>query len=111
MEISADTLISYALRYAHKLEKLSKEEKNPRRKKELLQMAEISRRVPTNKPRTFWEALQCYWYVHIGVVYETNPWDAFTPGRLDKHLYPFYKKDLKEGILSKRSLFISSTIP
>jgi len=67
----------------------------------LPQMAEICKRVPAHAPRTFWEALQHYWFVHVGVTYETNPWDSFNPGRIDQHLYPFYKKDLEEGRLTR----------
>ena len=101
MEIVADALIIYADRYRKKLEKMAKLEKKPKRKKELMQMVEISRWVPANAPRTFWEALQHYWYIHVGIVYETNPWDSFCPGRLDKHLYPFYEKDIKKNILTR----------
>lgn len=42
-----------------------------------------------------------YWFVHIGVITELNTWDAFNPGRLDQHLYPFYKKDIEEGRITK----------
>jgi formate C-acetyltransferase len=64
-------------------------------------MAEICRRVPALAPRDFWEALQHYWFVHVGVTYETNPWDSFTPGRLDQHLYRFYRKDVDEGKVTR----------
>ena len=40
-----------------------------------------------------------YWFVHLAVTSELNPWDAYSPGRLDQHLYPFYQKDMTEGIL------------
>ena len=33
-----------------------------------------------------------YWFTHLGVTTELNPWDAFTPGRLDQHPIPFYEK-------------------
>jgi formate C-acetyltransferase len=66
-------------------------------------MADICKRVPARAPRTFWEALQYYWFVHVGVITELNPWDSFNPGRLDQHLYPFYKKDLAAGTLTKES--------
>lgn len=101
MEIVADALIAYANRYAAKLELLCEKEKDPKRKQELQQMVDISRWVPAHRPRTFWEALQQYWYVHVGVVTEVNPWDAFSPGRLDQHLYPFYKKEIREKTLTR----------
>ncbi len=42
-----------------------------------------------------------YWFVHLCVISELNPWDAFNPGRLDQHLYPFYKKQIEEGTLDR----------
>ncbi len=42
-----------------------------------------------------------YWFVHTGVITELNTWDSFNPGRLDQHLYPFYKKGLGDGTLTK----------
>lgn len=100
MDITADSILIYASRYSEELENLAKNEKNRKRKAELLQMAEICKRVPSHAPRTFWESLQHYWFIHVGVTYETNPWDCFTPGRLDQHLYPLYEKDLSEGNLT-----------
>ena len=101
MDIVADAILIYARRYAELLQKMAREEKDYERKKELEQMAEICRWVPARSPRTFWEALQHYWFIHVGITYETNPWDSFTPGRLDIWLYPFYKKDIEEGRLTK----------
>ena len=51
-------------------------------------IAEVCRRVPAHAPRDFWEALQYYWFVHLGVTTELNTWDAFCPGHLDQHLLP-----------------------
>ncbi|MCD6370200.1 MAG: glycyl radical protein, partial [Thermoplasmata archaeon] len=101
MDIVADALIIYARRYAEKLEKMASKEKDEKRKKELEEMARICSWVPAHAPRNFWEALQHYWFIHVGVTYETNPWDSFNPGRIDQHLYPFYKKDVEEGRLTR----------
>ena len=101
MEIAAGAIISYALRHADKLNELALAESDPFRKKELEEMASVCRHVPAHAPRTFHEALQYYWFVHLGVVIELNPWDSFCPGRLDQHLYPFYRKEMEEGILTK----------
>ena len=100
MEIVADAIISYANRYTAKLKLLCEKEKNPNRKSELEQMIRISQRVPAHSPRTFWEALQHYWYIHVGIVMEANPWDAFSPGRLDQHLYPFFKEGINNKTLT-----------
>ncbi|MCP4706316.1 MAG: glycyl radical protein [candidate division Zixibacteria bacterium] len=101
MKICADALILYAKRYSGKLAKLADIESDSKRKDELLQMSKICAKVPANKPETFWEALQYYWFVHLGVITELNTWDAFNPGRLDQHLLPFYKKDIKSGFLTE----------
>jgi pyruvate formate-lyase/glycerol dehydratase family glycyl radical enzyme len=101
MDIAADALIGFARRHALKLSESAEKENNPKRKKELDKMAEICRHVPAFAPRTFHEALQYYWFVHVGVITEVNPWDSFNPGRLDQHLFPFYEKELAKGTLSK----------
>ena len=102
MDIAADAIVAYAGRYAARLEEMANKEEDEQRKGELLQMAEICRRVPAHAPRTFWEGLQHYWFVHVGVTYETNPWDSFTPGRLDQHLCSLYRKDLDEERMTPR---------
>jgi formate C-acetyltransferase len=101
MEICARALMHFAERHAAKLNELAIFEQDINRKDELASMAEICRRVPAHAPRTFHEALQYYWFVHLGVVTELNPWDSFNPGRLDQHLYPFYKKGIEEGSLTR----------
>jgi formate C-acetyltransferase len=101
MQIAADALIRYAERHAEKAKEMERKEKNPERKKELRKIAAVCSRVPAHAPRDFWEALQCYWFIHLGVITELNPWDSFNPGRLDQHLYPFYKKGIEDGSLTK----------
>jgi len=101
MEITADALIVYAKRHSRAIRELAKREKNPRRRKELARMARVCAYVPAHAPRDFWEALQYYWFVHVGVISELNPWDAFNPGRLDQHLHHFYENGLKEGTLTE----------
>lgn len=101
MEIACDAIIRFGQRHAEKAEELAKVEKDPARKEELLEIAEICKRVPANKPETFREALQMYWFVHLSVVTELNTWDAFSPGRLDQHLYPFYKKQVEKNELTR----------
>jgi len=101
MQIAAETIILFANRHAEKLEELAATEQNGERKAELETMAQVCRNVPANAPETFHEALQYYWFVHLGVVTELNPWDSFNPGRLDQHLAPFYKKEIEAGTLTK----------
>jgi len=101
MDICADALIMYAARHVSKAKELAKKEKNRGRKRELERISEICSRVPASAPRNFWEALQSYWFVHLGVIIEFNTWDAFNPGRLDQHLYPFYKRDIDQKRLTR----------
>lgn len=101
MRICVDALIRFAERHAEKAEELARQEQDPQRRAELERIAEICRHVPAHPPRDFWEAIQYYWFVHLGVTTELNTWDAFSPGRLDQHLYPFYRKGLEEGTLTR----------
>jgi len=103
MEIAARALIMFAGRHAEVLDDLAAREGNQERRGELEQMAGICRRVPARAPRTMHEALQYYWFVHLGVITELNPWDSFNPGRLDQHLLPFYLADLESGLLDRES--------
>ncbi len=99
MKICCDAIIIYAKRYSKYAKELAEKESDPVRKAELLQIAENCSVVPAHAPQTYYQALQMYWFVHIGVTTELNPWDAFSPGRLDQHLYPFYKNDTASGVL------------
>ncbi|MCI0470726.1 MAG: glycyl radical protein [Candidatus Aminicenantes bacterium] len=101
MDIAADALINFARRHARALAAAAEIETNLKRKKELQKMAEICDQVPAHAPRTFHEALQYYWFVHVGVITELNPWDSFNPGRLDQHLFPYYEKERAAGTLSE----------
>jgi pyruvate-formate lyase len=103
MEIAAEALILYAGRHALKARELAEAEPDPRRREELLRIAQVCEHVPAHPPRDFWEAVQAYWFVHVGVITELNTWDAFNPGHLDQHLEPFYRRGLEEGTLSRES--------
>jgi formate C-acetyltransferase len=74
---------------------------HPQRQAELLDIAAICRRIPAHKPQTFHEALQMYWFVHLGTITELNGWDAMSPGHLDQHLQPFYTRELEDGTLDR----------
>lgn len=99
MDIACDAVIILGERY-HKLAlEMAEKEENETRKAELLQIAANLEVVPAYKPQTYWQAIQLYWFTHLAVTTELNPWDAFSPGRLDQHLYPYYQKDVADGIL------------
>lgn len=101
MDIACDAVILYAERHADLAERLAAAEGDATRRAELLQIARVCRWVPAHAPRTFWEALQTYWFVHLGVITELNGWDAFNPGHLDQHLGPFYEADIASGVLTR----------
>ena len=101
MRISAEAMVNYARRHAEELENQIRVETEPHRHDELAEMIAICRRVPEHAPRNFHEALQHYWFIHLGVITELNPWDSFCPGRLDQNLYPFYREGIEKGTLTK----------
>ena len=101
MSICCDAIITLGRRYADYARELAERTTDPRRRKELLQIAANCDVVPAHAPQTFHQALQMYWFVHLGVTIELNPWDALSPGRLDQHLQRFYEKDCAAGRLSR----------
>jgi pyruvate formate-lyase/glycerol dehydratase family glycyl radical enzyme len=103
MSIAADAIMAFAARNAALARSMAEREPNDVRKAELLHVAEVCSWVPAHAPRTFHEALQAYWFVHLGVVTELNTWDSFCPGRLDQHLEPFYTREIAEGTLMRES--------
>jgi formate C-acetyltransferase len=105
MDIACDAIIMYAGRHADALEKLAESEKDQQRRSELKKMAAVCRRVPAHAPETFHEMLQHYWFIHLGVVTELNPWDSFNPGRLDQHLWPVYRKETENDTLSPEQAY------
>jgi trans-4-hydroxy-L-proline dehydratase len=103
MAVCADAIVTLAERHADLASALAARESNPVRKEELETIARVCRRVPAHAPTNFWEALQMYWFIHLGVITELNPWDAYNPGRLDQHLHPFYRDGIAAGTLSRES--------
>jgi len=101
MVIACDASILFAERHADLAEEQAKKETDPKRKEELQKIAEVCRWVPAHAPRNFWEAIQMYWFVHLGTITELNGWDAMNPGHFDQHLAPFYEKEIKEGTLTR----------
>ncbi|MBQ3926418.1 MAG: glycyl radical protein [Bacteroidaceae bacterium] len=106
MDISCDAAILFAERHAELAEKMADElslELNPKlnRIAELRKIAEVCRWVPAHAPRDMQEAIQMYWFVHLGTVTELNGWDCMNPGHIDQHLYPFYQKGLADGTMTR----------
>jgi formate C-acetyltransferase len=103
MRISCDALIRFAHRHAALAEAKAAAESDPAERAALEKIAATCRHVPEHPPRDFHEALQYYWFCHLGVITELNGWDAFNPGHLDQHLLPFYERGLADGSLTRDS--------
>ena len=101
MAISCDAAILFAERHAVLAEQMASTTKDARRRTELLEIARVCRKVPGHRPETFHEALQMYWFVHLGTITELNGWDAMSPGHLDQHLAPFYEHEVQAGTLTR----------
>jgi formate C-acetyltransferase len=101
MDIACEAAGIFARRHAALAETMAASESDGARAAELRRIAEVCTRVSAEAPRNFWEALQAYWFVHLGTITELNGWDAMSPGHLDQHLAPFYARDLAEGRLER----------
>lgn len=97
--ISCQAVIDFAHRYAALARKLAEQISEERRKVELLQIAEICEWVPENPARNFREAVQSFWFTHLGAEIENNP-AGYSPGRFDQYMYPYYHQDIKSGCIT-----------
>jgi pyruvate formate-lyase/glycerol dehydratase family glycyl radical enzyme len=100
MSLCCDAAVHLAERYAQEAERLASTESDPARRAELAQVADICRRVPAHPARTFHEALQSFWFVHLILNLESNAY-AIGPGRFDQYLYPCYRADVDAGRLTQ----------
>ncbi|MEG2172844.1 MAG: glycyl radical protein [Desulfovibrionaceae bacterium] len=103
MIIATEAVIAHSHRYAELAEKTAESETNPKAKAELLEIAEICRRVPEFPARNFREAIQSFWFIHLVIEVEQMAC-ATSPGRYGQYMYPFYKKDIEEGKLTKQQV-------
>lgn len=91
--------IRYAKRYAA-LARDSAKSADGNRRRELERIATVCDRVPENPARNFYEALQCMYYCHLMAYWDTKG-VGIAPGRVDQYLYPYYRKDIEEGALTR----------
>ena len=115
MAVSCDAAILFAERHAELAERMAEELESgvsgdsgksgtsgiTQRIRELRKIASVCRWVPAHAPRDLWEAIQMYWFVHLGTVTELNGWDSMNPGHIDQHLWPFYQQGLADGTLTR----------
>nr|WP_041719356.1 choline trimethylamine-lyase [Alkaliphilus oremlandii] len=101
---TTEGVMIYARRLADHAADLAAKETNPKRKAELQRISEINRRVPANKPSTFWEAIQAVWTIESLLVVEENQ-TGMSIGRVDQYMYPFYKADIESGRMTEFEAF------
>lgn len=97
--IVLDAVVHFAHRYAKLARDLAEVEADQQRREELLKIAEICEWVPENPPRTFYEAVQSVWLVQLVLHIESNG-HSISLGRFDQYMYPFYKQDVEQGLLT-----------
>src|SRR4030043_442128 len=95
--IGQGAVIRFAGRLSELADRMALSETNPERKNELNQIAATCRHVPEYPARTFYEALQCFWFVFL----MTTPSPTASMGRFDQYMYPFYKKDIASGVITR----------
>lgn len=92
----------FMLRYYNLLLDMAAESSDAVLKKELQKVAAICKNLANRPPETFHEAVQSIWFLFVVLHMESNA-SSFSPGRMDKFLYPFYKKDIEQGTLTEAS--------
>lgn len=98
--MSCEAAIGYAKRYSELAASMAKTAADVRRRKELEDIAAICREVPEYGARSFREACQAFWFVQMLLQIESSG-HSISPGRFDQYMYPYYKKDLDEGKISR----------
>ena len=98
--IALESVIRFAHRYADLAEKMAAKESDTQRNQELLAIAENCRTVPEFPARTFWQAVQATWFIHLIMHIEQNGF-AISLGRFDQYAYPTFKADIDSGAVSK----------
>jgi len=97
---TCDGINILAKRYAQKAAEIALQEKDLKRKNELLEISEICNHVPNEPPRTFYEAIQTVWFVQLGAILSENSL-ALNLGRFDQYMYPYYENDIKNSIITE----------
>jgi len=100
MLIAADAIITYANRCAEVAEERANQETNPERKAELSEMARICRKAPEYPAESWWEAVQSWHFLH-NAIFLCEGGVSHSAGRFDQYMYPYLKKDLESGGITK----------
>ena len=100
--MSCEAVIKYARRYSELAASMAKTTADIGRKKELEEIAAICSRVPGEGAQSFWEACQSFWFIQMLLQIESSG-HSISPGRFDQYMYPYYKKDLDAGRLTREA--------
>ena len=98
--LSCKAVIDYAGRYAKLAREMAAQTSDPVRKQELLVIAENCSRVPAKGAQNFYEACQSFWFVQQLLQMESSG-HSISPGRFDQYMYPYYKKDMEAGAITR----------
>ena len=95
---SLEAGVRFSRRHADLADRQAAAERDPRRAAELRQIAVTCRHVPEHPARTFREAVQCVWLVHLLAQIESGG-NSVSLGRIDQTLARFYDADVAAGRL------------
>ena len=98
--LSCQAVMEYAQRYAALAEKMAAECSDPVRRNELEVIALNCSHVPAKGAGSFYEACQSFWFVQQLIQLESSG-HSISPGRFDQYMYPYYKKDLENGNITR----------
>ena len=98
--LSCKAVIDYAGRYAKLAQEMAAQTSDPVRKQELFVIAENCSRVPAKGAQNFYEACQSFWFVQQLLQMESSGHSS-SPGRFDQYMYPYYKKDMEAGTITR----------
>jgi formate C-acetyltransferase len=102
--IAMEAAAEFGKRFATLARELAKNESDIKRKEELLKIALVCDQVPAHPARSFYEALQSYYFSYLLLFLEVIPSLGFSQGRMDQYLYPYYEKDIREGRITKEEV-------
>jgi formate C-acetyltransferase len=99
--VICDAMKTFAKRHADLARQMAQNETDAQRKQELLEIADVCEHVPAKPARTFREAIQAQWFSQLASRFEQLHGGVIGNGRIDQYLYPYYKRDLEEGRLTR----------
>ena len=100
--ISCQAAMDYAARYAELAQQMAEKCTDPDRKQELLAIADNCSRVPAKGAESFYQACQSFWFVQLLIQIESSG-HSISPGRFDQYMYPYYKKDVEAGKITREA--------